>query len=66
MAKVVCVLYDDPVDGYPKSYARDDLPKMQEGAARLRPHIAAIYRRAWATPLPDGLGEVRPRPPLEA
>jgi formate dehydrogenase len=28
MAKVVCVLYDDPVDGYPKSYARDDLPKM--------------------------------------
>ena len=28
MAKVVCVLYDDPVDGYPKSYARDDLPKL--------------------------------------
>jgi formate dehydrogenase len=28
MAKVVCVLYDDPVDGYPKSYARDDLPKI--------------------------------------
>src|ERR1700736_3393335 len=26
MAKVVCVLYDDPVDGYPKSYPRDDLP----------------------------------------
>jgi formate dehydrogenase len=26
MAKVLCVLYDDPVDGYPKSYARDDLP----------------------------------------
>ncbi|MEJ0097432.1 MAG: NAD-dependent formate dehydrogenase [Bauldia sp.] len=23
-----CVLYDDPVDGYPKSYARDDLPKL--------------------------------------
>jgi formate dehydrogenase len=29
MAKVVCVLYDDPVTGYPKSYARDDLPKLQ-------------------------------------
>jgi formate dehydrogenase len=29
MAKVVCVLYDDPVDGYPTSYARDDLPKLQ-------------------------------------
>lgn len=28
MAKIVCVLYDDPVDGYPKSYARDDLPKL--------------------------------------
>ncbi|MEA2770656.1 MAG: formate dehydrogenase [Acetobacteraceae bacterium] len=28
MAKVVCVLYDDPVDGYPKAYARDDLPKI--------------------------------------
>ncbi len=26
MAKVVCVLYDDPIDGFPKSYARDDLP----------------------------------------
>src|SRR5712672_1273990 len=28
MAKVVCVLYDDPIDGYPTSYARDDLPKI--------------------------------------
>src|SRR5206468_822442 len=28
MSKVVCVLYDDPVDGYPKSYARDDIPKL--------------------------------------
>ncbi|MEV7320473.1 NAD-dependent formate dehydrogenase [Streptomyces sp. NPDC093970] len=26
MAKVLCVLYDDPTDGYPKSYARDDVP----------------------------------------
>ncbi|HKZ96201.1 MAG TPA: NAD-dependent formate dehydrogenase [Hyphomicrobiaceae bacterium] len=29
MAKVVCVLYDDPGDGYPKSYARDDIPKIE-------------------------------------
>ncbi|MGH8468186.1 MAG: NAD-dependent formate dehydrogenase [Gammaproteobacteria bacterium] len=29
MAKVVCVLYDDPVSGYPKSYARDDVPKLE-------------------------------------
>ena len=28
MAKVICVLYDDPVDGYPTAYARDDLPKI--------------------------------------
>ena len=28
MSKVVCVLYEDPVDGYPKSYVRDDLPKL--------------------------------------
>lgn len=27
-AKVVCVLYDDPVGGYPTSYARDTLPKI--------------------------------------
>jgi formate dehydrogenase len=26
VAKVVCVLYDDPVDGYPASYARDEIP----------------------------------------
>jgi hypothetical protein len=28
MAKILCVLYDDPIDGYPKSYPRDDLPKI--------------------------------------
>ncbi|RKR86082.1 formate dehydrogenase [Micromonospora pisi] len=26
MAKVLCVLYDDPVTGYPSSYARDGVP----------------------------------------
>jgi len=29
MAKIVCVLYDDPVTGAPTSYARDDLPKLE-------------------------------------
>jgi formate dehydrogenase len=29
MAKVLCVLYDDPVGGYPRSYARDDIPKVE-------------------------------------
>lgn len=28
MAKIVCVLYDDPVGGYPSKYARDDLPQL--------------------------------------
>ena len=26
MAKVLCVLYDDPTDGYPPTYARDEIP----------------------------------------
>src|SRR3984957_11541185 len=29
MAKVVCVLYDDPVDGYPTTYPRDTLPHLE-------------------------------------
>jgi formate dehydrogenase len=29
MAKVLCVLYDDPVDGYPPSYARDQIPVIE-------------------------------------
>src|SRR5688500_12713334 len=29
MANVLCVLYDDPVSGYPPSYARDDIPKIE-------------------------------------
>ena len=28
MAKIVCALYDDPVDGYPPKYARDDVPNL--------------------------------------
>src|SRR6266513_4980031 len=28
MAKVLCVLYDDPVEGYPSTYARDTLPQL--------------------------------------
>ena len=26
--KVICVLYDDPVDGYPRTYPRDTLPRL--------------------------------------
>ena len=28
MAKVLCVLYDDPVTGYPSGYARDAIPRI--------------------------------------
>ena len=41
MAKVLCVLYDDPVDGYPKSYARDEIPQITSypgGQAAPTPH----------------------------
>ena len=27
--KILCVLYDDPVTGYPPSYARKDIPKIE-------------------------------------
>jgi formate dehydrogenase len=29
MAKILCVLYDDPVDGYPPTYARDEIPVIE-------------------------------------
>ncbi|EER04040.1 formate dehydrogenase, putative [Perkinsus marinus ATCC 50983] len=28
LGKVVCVLYNDPIDGYPPKYARDDIPNI--------------------------------------
>jgi formate dehydrogenase len=28
MAKILCVLYEDPITGYPPSYARDDVPRI--------------------------------------
>lgn len=30
MAKVLCVLYDDPIAGYPENYARDTIPTIVE------------------------------------
>ena len=29
MAKILCVLYNDPIDGYPPTYPRDDVPKIE-------------------------------------
>lgn len=43
MAKVLCVLYDDPADGYPNSYPRDGLP-----------HVAQ-YPDGQALPAPHGI-----------
>ena len=42
MAKVLCVLYDDPVDGYPESYARDAIPRIER------------YHDGQTTPSPSG------------
>ena len=44
MAKVLCVLYDDPVDGYPPAYARDEVPAI-EG-----------YPDGQSAPTPEALG----------
>lgn len=43
MAKIICVLYDDPVDGYPETYARDDLP------------IIERYPDGQSLPTPNGI-----------
>jgi formate dehydrogenase len=43
MAKVLCVLYDDPVDGYPPTYARDDIPTI------------ASYPDGQSAPSPEGI-----------
>jgi formate dehydrogenase len=43
MAKVLCVLYDDPVSGYPNSYARDGIPKIEH------------YPGGQTTPTPKGI-----------
>jgi formate dehydrogenase len=41
MSKILCVLYDDPVTGYPKSYPREDVPKIEcypGGQTTPKPH----------------------------
>jgi formate dehydrogenase len=44
MATVLCVLYDDPVDGYPPRYARETIPTI------------AGYHDGQSAPTPAGLG----------
>src|ERR1700674_3375927 len=66
MAKIVCVLYDDPVDGYPTTYPRDHMPTVES------------YPGGQTVPSPDAIdftpgqllgsvsGELGLRPFLEA
>jgi formate dehydrogenase len=44
MANVLCVLYDDPVDGYPPVYARDGVPTIER------------YHDGQTTPTPEAIG----------
>jgi formate dehydrogenase len=43
MATILCVLYDDPVDGYPPPYPREDVPKIER------------YPDGQTTPTPDAI-----------
>src|SRR6516165_1392843 len=43
VAKVVCVLYPDPLDGYPKTYPRDGVPDI------------ARYPSGQTTPTPSSI-----------
>ena len=54
MVKIVCVLYDDPVDGYPSSYARDDFPSSSYPGGQTLPTPKALIStlaRSWAASL---------------
>ena len=62
MAKILCVLYDDPVDGYPPSYARDDIPKIEKyDDGQLTPTPKAIDFSPGEL-LGCSLGRARPAP----
>ena len=37
MATILCVLYDDPVDGYPPDYPRDEIPRSRSTPTARRP-----------------------------
>jgi formate dehydrogenase len=43
MATILCVLYDDPVDGYPPAYPRDEIP------------VIDSYPDGQTTPTPEGI-----------
>jgi formate dehydrogenase len=43
MATVLCVLYDDPIDGYPPAYAREEIPAIER------------YPDGQSTPTPEAI-----------
>jgi formate dehydrogenase len=43
MATILCVLYEDPVDGHPSTYARDGIPAIER------------YPDAQTTPTPGAI-----------
>ena len=43
MTNIICVLYDDPVGGYPPSYARDSVPTIEQ------------YHGGQSTPSPENI-----------
>jgi formate dehydrogenase len=66
MAKILCVLYDDPIDGYPTSYPRDNLPKIDrypDGQTLPTPSAIDFQPGALLGSVSGGLGL---RPFLEA
>ncbi|HYC96259.1 MAG TPA: NAD-dependent formate dehydrogenase, partial [Sphingomicrobium sp.] len=66
MAKILCVLYDDPTDGYPTSYPRDDLPRIERYPdGQTLPTPSAIDFQPGAL-LGSVSGELGLRPFLEA
>jgi len=59
MAKVLCVLYDDPVDGYPASYPRQDLPRIErypDGQTLPTPHAIDFQPGQLLGSVSGGLG----------
>jgi formate dehydrogenase len=66
MAKVLCVLYEDPVDGYPGAYPRDSIPALDHypGGQTLPSPSAVDFTRGAL--LGSVSGELGLRPFLEA
>ncbi len=59
MAKVLCVLYDDPVDGFPTTYPRDEIPTIgsyPSGQSTPSPHAVDYVPGQLLGSVSGGLG----------